>query len=201
VKLSLLKKFHLKENIASHCQPPWPDPIYWPLISAISLKNPHALGRSDFAPDRSARWDLNTASHLGRSISSPPIKKYVNPAHGDWNPLLQLLLDCAGYFLGIGSDGWFKSLHHAAVSINQKFGEVPFDVPANARESLLGEVGIKRCLVIAFHRNLGVHRECHIVFARAEGLDLFVCAGLLRSEIVSREAKNDESFIFVLLVD
>ena len=34
--------------------------------------------------DRSARWDLNSASHLGRSISSPPIRKYVNPAPSDW---------------------------------------------------------------------------------------------------------------------
>src|SRR5215472_8275144 len=46
--------------------------------------------------------------------------------------LLQLLLDCARYFSGIGSDGWFESLHHVAVSINQEFGEVPFDVSANA---------------------------------------------------------------------
>ena len=48
--------------------------------------------------------------------------------------------------------------------------------------------------------DLGGHRELHAEFGLAEVRDLLLGAGLLRAELVAREAEDDEAVVAVLLV-
>src|SRR5215472_5149121 len=115
--------------------------------------------------------------------------------------LLQLLLDRFGQFFRIWSDLGLKALDHLAIAIDQELGEVPLDVSGDTTSGLLGEVCVQGRLIGTLHGNLGEHRETHVVLPRAESLDFGIRAGLLGSEVVRREAKDDESLIFVLFVD
>src|SRR5271170_2826796 len=113
---------------------------------------------------------------------------------------LQLFFNRRNHLFRIGCDCGFETLDNVSVAVYQELGEVPLDVAAYARFSIFGQISVERRLVGLFDRDLGVDGEGYAVFAGAEGLDLFVGAWFLGTEIVGREAEDDEPLVFILLV-
>src|SRR5882762_5120279 len=87
------------------------------------------------------------------------------------------------------------------VSANQELGEIPLNLSACLRiHGFVRQELIERGDVFAFYGYLGHHGEGYVIFRRAKGLDLLICAGLLRAEVVCGDAHNDEATILVLLI-
>src|SRR4029434_4831840 len=101
--------------------------------------------------------------------------------------LLDVGLEAVG--LGVGR----IALDDVALAVDQELGEIPLDRlgPQKSRLLLL-EKAIERGRVVAVDIDLGEHGEGHAVVHLAEALDLLLAAGLLRAELVAREAEDLE---------
>lgn len=88
---------------------------------------------------------------------------------------------------------------YLAVSTDEELVEVPADFPGKSGV-FAGEVSVERVLPVAVHFDLLVHREGDPVVQGAERRDVGVRARFLAAELVARKSEDDESFVFVSLI-
>src|SRR5262245_42949634 len=87
-----------------------------------------------------------------------------------------------------------EALDDLAVAPDQELLEVPTDVAGVAFAVGGGrELLVQRVTTVAVHLDLLRDRELHVVTRRAERADLLGCAGLLRAELVARDADDGEA--------
>ena len=111
------------------------------------------------------------------------------------NSALQLLLD--GAFDGRHGGAGFETLDDLAVSVDEEFREVPFDVG----RLLALQPYIKWRGVGSVDINLGKLRERDMVGAGTEIMNVVVGTRRLTAELVAREVEDDEPLILVGFVD
>src|SRR4051812_26169108 len=80
--------------------------------------------------------------------------------------------------------------HHFAGTIDQEFGEIPFDRRTQQAGLLLLQIPKQRVLAAAIDVDLGEHRKGDGVIAAAELLDLPAIAGFLAAELVAGESQH-----------
>src|SRR5580698_9498819 len=113
----------------------------------------------------------------------------------------QRLFDRRSHFRRIRRHLRLKPRHDLPVAPDQKLREVPLNISAGRRiRRLVGQILVQRCRVVALHRNFRHHRKRHVVFRRAERLDLCVRPRLLRAKIIRRDSDDHESLVLELLV-
>src|SRR5206468_7457118 len=83
--------------------------------------------------------------------------------------------------------------HHLARTIDQEFGEIPFDRWTQQARFLALQIVKQRMRACAIDLDLGKHREGDAVIFSAELFDLFGIAGFLVSELVARKSEDREA--------
>ena len=86
-----------------------------------------------------------------------------------------------------------------AVAADEKLGEVPADLAGERRVRTRQRL-VERMMIFAVHLQLGEHRESHIIFGRAEGLDIRFRPRLLMQKLVAREAQHHQALALVFLI-
>ena len=80
--------------------------------------------------------------------------------------------------------------HHLARTIDQEFGEIPFDRRAQQPGFLALQILIQRMRIAAVDVDLGEHRKGDGIVAGAELLDLRGVAGFLAAELVAGKSEH-----------
>jgi len=112
--------------------------------------------------------------------------------------VVELLEDGLLQTLGLGGGG--PAALDLAVAADEELLEVPLD-PLQAHEArlLVLEPLVEWVGLIAVDVDLAKDREAHAIVDLAEALDLLVGAGVLATELVAGEAKNDKVVRVLLL--
>src|SRR5258705_3307485 len=82
---------------------------------------------------------------------------------------------------------------HLARTIDQEFGEIPFDRRAEQARFLTLQIVKQRMRIAAVNVDLGKHRKADGKVGRAKLLDLFGIAGFLVSKLVAGKSENREA--------
>src|SRR5712692_4012594 len=107
------------------------------------------------------------------------------------------------HFRRVGRYGRLKARKDLSIRPHEELRKIPLDISAAGLwiRRLVRQILIQRRLVVALHGNFGHHRELHVVFGLAEGLDLLVRAWFLRAKIVRGNSDDHEAAVLVLLVN
>lgn len=105
---------------------------------------------------------------------------------------LKQRLDGFHQFIRPGSRG--IAMDDLAVTVNQKFGEIPFDgLGAEYAGCFMLEPDIERMRIVTIDINLGEEREADIEARLAELADGLCVARLLSAELIAGEAENNQA--------
>src|SRR3954468_12369701 len=83
--------------------------------------------------------------------------------------------------------------HDPSSSIDQEFGEIPFDGRTEQAEFLVLQVFEQRMRLVAVDVDLGKHRKRDGIVAGAELLDLGGVARFLAAELIARKAEHGKA--------
>ena len=98
-----------------------------------------------------------------------------------------------------GCDLRAEAANDLAIAVDEELFEVPGDVGSITLLRL--QPGVQLACAITVDLDLGEHRKCGVVLRRGELEDLGIGAGLLQTELVTREPENDETGCLVVFVE
>ncbi len=93
------------------------------------------------------------------------------------------------------------ALHHLAILVDQKLGEIPLDGIAEQAALFAFQKFVERMFVSTVDIDLGEQRKIDPIIDLAKRLDLVVIAGLLMSKLVAGEGKRFETALLVFCVE
>src|SRR5688572_110398 len=151
-------------------------------FSALPLHTAHTTHQAILrGPPASRRHFLPTRTAFARFDNVPAGRRRSSEVLADRAALTRRLRDGAIQRFGLRRRR--KALQHFAIAPNQKLGEIPLDRRAEQTAALLRfQIRVERMLVRPIDVDLRKHRERHIVFQRAEILDLLGVARFLLLE-------------------
>jgi len=105
-------------------------------------------------------------------------------------------------FEGLRRSEWRETLPDIAISVHEKFGEIPFDsFAAHEPWGLFLKLLIKRVAIVPIDLHFLMDRELNLVLGLAKRHDVCVRSRLLLSKLIARKGQHAKAHVMILLME